>query len=109
MCIRDRIIALYFEKKELIIIEEPERNIHPSLISKLISMMKEASKKKQIIITTHNPEFVKNADLKSLLLISRDKQGFSTISRPLEKEEIKIFLRNEIGIDELYIQNLLES
>ncbi len=103
------IIALYFEEKpSTIIIEEPERNIHPHLISKVISMMKEASQKKQIIITTHNPEIVKHADLKDILLVSRDREGFSSIFRPSEKEELKVFLQHEMGIEELYVQSLLE-
>lgn len=102
-------IALYFEEKSLTIIEEPERNIHPYLISKVINMMKDASQKKQIIATTHNPEIVKHASLEDILLISRDKEGFSAISRPSEKEEVKTFLKNEIGIEELYVQNLLEA
>jgi len=101
------IIAIFFEKKPITIIEEPERNIHPYLISRLIEMMKEASKNKQIIITTHNPEIVKYAGLENILLISRDKEGFSKIIRPVDKEEVKIFLKNEIGIEELYVQNLL--
>lgn len=102
------IIALYFEKKPLTIIEEPEKNIHPYLISKVVDMMKDASQEKQIIVTTHNPEIVKHADLESILLISRDKEGFSTISKPANKEEVKTFLVNEIGIEELYVKNLLE-
>jgi len=101
------LIALYFEKKDFIIIEEPERNVHPHLISRLMEMMKDASKKKQIIVTTHSPEVVKHAGLENLLLISRDKGGFSTISRPSEKKEVKIFLQNDLGVDELYVQNLL--
>lgn len=101
------IIALYFEKKPLIIIEEPERNIHPYLISKVVDMMKDASQKKQIIVTTHNPEFVKYAGLENLLLVFRDENGFSIISRPANKEEVKTFLKNDIGIEELYIQNLI--
>ena len=103
------IIALYFEEKLLTIIEEPERNIHPSLISGVVQMLKEASQEKQIIVTTHNPEMVRHTDLESILLISRDKEGFSTISRPFEKEEVKTFLKNEIGIEELYVQDLLEA
>lgn len=102
------IIALYFEEKPLTIIEEPARNIHPFLISRVMDMLKEASENKQIIVTTHNPEIVKYADLENLLFISRDKEGFSTISKPGEKEGVKTFLKNEIGIEELYIQNLLE-
>jgi len=101
------IVALYFENKPLTIIEEPERNIHPHLISKLVDMMKDASQKKQIIVTTHNPEMVKYAGLDNILLVSRDETGFSTISRPVDKEEVKTFLENEIGIEELYIQDLL--
>ena len=104
------IVALYFEEKPFIIIEEPERNIHPSLISKVVGMMKDASQtqKKQIVVTTHNPEFVKYAGLENILLVSRNEAGFSTISRPADKEEVKTFLKNDIGIEELYIQNLLE-
>ncbi len=102
------IISLYFEDKPLKIIEESERNIHPYLISKLVNMMQEASKKSQLICTTHNPEMLKHVDLNDILLIFRDKDGFSCISRPAEKKEIKLFLENEMGIEELYVRNLLE-
>lgn len=107
------LIALYFEKAsegeiEMIkIIEEPERNIHPHLIFKIIDMMKNASKDSQIITTTHNPEMVRHADIENILLMDRDKDGFSRIYRPLEKKEIETFLKKEIGIEELYVKNLL--
>jgi len=103
------IAALYFEKKPVAIIEEPERNIHPSLISKVVAMMKDASKNKQIIVTTHNPEVVRHADIGDVLLVSRSADGFSTVSRPSESKEIKIFLQNEMGLEELFVQNLLHS
>jgi len=100
------IVALYFEEEGITIIEEPERNIHPSLISKVMDMMKDASKNKQIIVTTHSPEVVKHAGLDNLLLVSRNEEGFSTLSRPREKNEVKIFLKNEMGLDEIFTQNL---
>jgi len=102
------IVALYFEQRPVTIIEEPERNIHPSLISRVVNMLHDASNKKQIIVTTHNPEIIKYANLEDILLIARDKKGFSTISRPAQREEVKVFLKNEIGIEDLYVQNLLE-
>lgn len=102
------IVALYFEDDPIKIFEEPERNIHPYLISKIVEMMKDASKNNQIIITTHNPEIVKYSGLENLLLISRNKEGFSEITRPANKEVLKIFLENQIGLDELFVQNLLE-
>ncbi|MCY3684240.1 MAG: AAA family ATPase, partial [Gemmatimonadetes bacterium] len=102
------IIALYFQQKQAVIIEEPERNVHPYLISRVMDMFREASKNRQILATTHNPEMVKQADLENILLITRDDEGFSRITKPADSDEIKIFLKNEIGIDDLFIQNLLE-
>jgi predicted ATPase len=101
------IIALYFEEKPFIIIEEPVSHIHPFLVSRLMAMMKEASEKKQVMVTTHSTEVVKYATLEDILLISRDSEGYSIISRPGDKEEVRTFLENEIGIEELYVQNLL--
>ena len=101
------ILALYFEKKSVIVLEEPERNIHPYLMASLIHMIKDATEHKQIFMTTHHPEIVKYANIDELMLVSRDSNGFSTISKPSENEEIKTFLKNEIGIEELYIQNFL--
>jgi predicted ATPase len=103
------IIALYFEEKPLIIIDEPVGRLYPSIVSKVMDMMKEASEKKQIIVTTHNSEIVKYADLEDILLISRGKDGFSIVTRPGEKKGVKAFLAHDIGIEDLYIQNLLEG
>jgi AAA15 family ATPase/GTPase len=104
------VIALYFEKNPFMIIEEPERNIHPRLISKIVDMMKDVSEKmnKQVIITTHNPEVVKSAGIGNLLLIHREKD-VSRINRPADKDKVKNFLRNEIGVDELFVKGLLEG
>ena len=102
------LVIAFFERKPFVIIEEPERNIHPYLISKVVEMIKDASRHKQILVTTHNHEFVKYAGLENILLVSRDNDGFSTISRPVDKQEVKEFLKNDIGVEEFYIQNLLE-
>ena len=101
------IIALYFEDRPVTVIEEPERNIHPFLISRLVEMLRDASRTKQIIVTTHNPEMVRHAKIEDILLITRDRDGFSRLERPSDKKEIRTFLENEIGIEELFIQNLL--
>lgn len=103
------ITALYFEHKKLSVIEEPEKGIHPNLISTLVEMIMDASSEKQIILTTHNSQMVKYAELEDLLLITRDRNGFSTIQRPSRSKEVKTFLSHELGIDDLFIQNLLEE
>ena len=103
------IVALYFERKSVAVIEEPERNVPPYLISRITAMMKDASRQKQIIVTSHNPEVVRNADIADVLLVSRDAEGFSTISRPSEQEDVKVFLQNQMGLEELFAQNMLHA
>ena len=103
------IIALYFQQNDLTIIKEPERNIHPFLISKVIDMMKETSSDHQIFVTTHNPEIVKYSELSNLFTVKRNKKGFSEIIRPLDQEEIKMFLDNEMNVEDLYVQNILSG
>jgi predicted ATPase len=103
------IAILYFERRPLIVIEEPERNLHPSLISKLVELFKDASLQKQIILSTHSPEIVRYVEPSQLILISRDSSGSSHADRPANKAQIQQFLRDEISMEELYVQNLLEA
>lgn len=101
------VVALYFEEKPLLIFEEIERNIHPHLLARLVSMMDEVSAYRQILLTTHHPELIQYVALENLILLSRDAQGFSSMSRPAESHEVQLFLQDEIGISELFSQNLL--
>jgi len=102
------IVILYFERKPLVIIEEPERNLHPSLMSRLVEYFKDASRLKQIIVTTHNPELVRHVDPGQLILISRDAHGYSHAERPVDRAGVQQFLRDEISMHDLYVENLLE-
>jgi predicted ATPase len=102
------IVALYFERRALVAFEEPERNLHPSLLAKVVDMLRDASRRKQVIISTHSPEVVRHAKLEDLILVSRGESGFSRLSRPSERETVRDFLKNEIGIEDLFLQNMLE-
>lgn len=102
------VTTLYFQEKPLLLIEEPEKHIYPCLTSKIVSLLEEISKRKQVIMTTHESEIVKYAGLDNLLFISRNKEGFSTISKPAEKEEVTMFLQSDtIGIEDLYLDEFL--
>jgi predicted ATPase len=101
------IIALYFENAWVRAFEEPATSLHPKLISQLMQMMKEVSEEKQIFLTTHNPEVIKHVDLDDVYLVSRNEEGFSQISKPADKKEVRTFLKNDLGIDDLFVQNLL--
>jgi predicted ATPase len=101
------ILALFFEERPVIVIEEPERNIHPYLIGKLSGMLQDAATRKQVIVTTHNPEMVKYVGINDLLLIARDREGYSRVQKPADFKEVTQFLEDEIGLDDLFVNNLL--
>lgn len=102
------IIALYFQdKSEIVIIEEPERNIHPKLLGMVVQMAKDVAMQKQVIFTTHNPEILNNSTLESIRFIQRNKNGFSVVSTPANNERVKTFINNELGLSELFLLNLL--
>lgn len=100
------IVSLYFDDSKYVFIEEPERNIHPSLLSKVVEMIKEASQYKQIIVTTHSPELLKNIDLEDVFFIFKDNNGFSKITRPIDNDVILPFIE-ELGIDKIFVNNYL--
>jgi len=101
------IVALYFTPAQLLIIEEPDRHLHPALIGRLMNHLKETAWRRQILVTTHNPELVRHTPLESLLLVQRDREGFSQITRPSENAHVKHFLQHELGLHELFVDNLL--
>jgi predicted ATPase len=111
------IVVLYYQDNAIIFLEEPEHSLHPSLIDDIIRAAYDVAEflDKQIIITTHSPDLLRhlknlNNDLKDLTMISRDEEdGNSILEKPIEKEMVKLFLEAELGIDELFIQNLLED
>ncbi|MGP6219786.1 AAA family ATPase [Caldiplasma sukawensis] len=95
------IYVLFFESNQLIVIEEPERDIHPRLISNLVPLFKEASQKKQIIITTHNPEILREVSLENIFLMSRDSDGDSKITKASTIKELKEFIKDNIDIGDI--------
>lgn len=102
------IIALYFEaESNVIILEEPERNIHPKLLPDFLASAEDVSTEKQVIITTHNPELLKHSSISNVRLVTRDKTGFSIVSSPKDSETVQRFIKNDLGLDDLFIQDLL--
>lgn len=100
------VAALHFEDVQLAVIEEPERSVHPALLSGMADMMKDASSGRQIIATTHSPEIVRQSGVGNLLLASR-RGGGSGITRPAKDGEVRSFL--EVGMDagEMHVQGML--
>ena len=84
----------------LVTIEGPETNVHPQLFPNIADYLKIASKKRQIIVTTHSPHFIKHFYPENLFIVEM-KNG-STRCRPVAgkrglKEALKV-----LDLGELY-------
>lgn len=101
------VVALYFQDNAVAVFEEPDRHIHPHLASRVMQMMNEVTDNTQVVVTTHNPEFLRHANLEDILLVTRDADGHSQITRPADSEVVNLFLQNELGIEDLFAQDLL--
>ncbi|HMM44019.1 MAG TPA: AAA family ATPase [Candidatus Macondimonas sp.] len=76
----------------LICIEEPELGLHPDVLPTLADLLKEASDRTQLIVTTHSDVLVDALTDKpeSVLVASRDENG-TTLTR-LDAEKLKPWL-----------------
>lgn len=93
------------DKNALIVIEEPERGIHPQALSELINFMREATQEKlNIIVTTHSETFVRNCKLEELWLV--DKSEGRTQLKSAKKENPHL---TETSLDEAWLMNLFNG
>ena len=67
-----------------IIIDEPELGLHPSAINVLSGLIKRASIKRQIIISTQSPALLANFAIEDIIVVS--KKDRSTEFSRLKKE-----------------------
>ncbi len=66
---------------DIILIDEPEIHLHPSIIRKFLYILDEKKCKKQIFFTTHHPSFVQARYLKNTWRISRNERGSTCVHR----------------------------
>ncbi len=83
-------IPEYYNISRIILIEEPELGIHPHQLHELMLFLKEQSRRKQIIITTHSPQVldILNKDELGNIIIASYEKGEGTKLRHLDGEEI---------------------
>lgn len=56
---------------QTVIVEEPERGMHPQMIERMLALIQKESSTKMIVITTHNPCFVKPSTISHLTIFKR--------------------------------------
>ena len=67
------------EKSSVLLIEEPEVCVHHGLLSSIVELIKEYSKQKQIVVSTHSDYVLDKLEPKSVYAVSRDLEKGTAI------------------------------
>jgi predicted ATPase len=83
-------ILLTPDPPALIVIDEPEGGVHPAWLQILAGWIREASRKTQVIVSTHSSDLLDyfTDDLECVQVFKMDKDGYSTIEQ-LSRERLK--------------------
>ncbi|HZG41535.1 MAG TPA: AAA family ATPase, partial [Longimicrobium sp.] len=67
----------------VLIVEEPEATIHPAAADVLVSVLMDAAKRSQVIVTTHSPDVLDNKEITDDMLRVVSKPSGRTIIAPI--------------------------
>ena len=87
-----------------IIIDEPELGLHPYAITLLGALLRSASKRMQVIISTQSVPLVNEFSINDLIIVERE-QG-ATVFKRYKENEFKAWLE-EYSVGELWEKNIL--
>ena len=91
----------------LVAIEEPESTVHPAAATIIMDAVLEASKRGQIIATTHSPDLLDHEGLDPAQLIAVTMTGGETVLAPVDDASKSVIRQNLYTPGELLRQNQL--
>ena len=89
------VLDVEFLRPDILLVEEPEVYLHPSLETSMMQYLKRKSANCQIFITTHSTNFLDTAEMKNIYLVSKLD---STMVEHLNLEEAEEKIPRELGI-----------
>lgn len=99
-------LLLQSKVPEVIIVDEPELGLHPAAINKLAELVKAASVKSQIILSTQSTNLVNCFEIDDIIVVDRDEN--QSVFRHLSKEELEIWLNDyNMSISDLWEKNMI--
>ena len=89
------LLDIEFQDPSLLLVEEPEIHLHPALETTMMRYLKEVSQDRQVFITTHSTNFLDNAAMTNVYLVSKDE---STKAQLLDQGQVEEQIPVELGI-----------
>lgn len=90
----------------MIILDEPELGLHPFAINLLADLIKSASERTQVIVSTQSPQLLDHFDPEHIVVVNR-KEGRSVFER-LSSEQLEDWLK-EYTVGELWQKNVVQG
>lgn len=90
----------------ILMIDEPELGLHPYAIDRLVEMIKDASMRTQIILSTQSPAVIDGVDTDDIIVVDWDETTKSTVARHLNKEDLSEWLE-DYSTSELWNKNVI--
>jgi predicted ATP-dependent endonuclease of OLD family len=111
------IIATFYKdyySSSIFLLEEPELGIHPDQLYKLMDFLKEQSKEKQIIITTHSPEvlnILEKDEIDRIIVTRHEGEKGTKMYHLSEKEQshVRNYMKHEASISDYWLQSGFEK
>jgi len=98
------ILLLQKELPHMIILDEPELGLHPSAITILAGLLKKASKRSQVVVSTQSVNLVNEFEPENIIVVEHiDKE---TVFKRLETEKLETWLEN-YSLGELWDKNVI--
>ncbi len=94
------LVAFGASPPPLICFEEPENYIHPRLLELLAHILKKASTRTQILLTTHSPYLLNFLEAEDILIVEKH-EGATEVSQPKDPGAIKEALKT-LGLGEMW-------
>ena len=102
------LITLFLQPQEdlpdVIILDEPELGLHPHAIEIITGLIRAASLKTQVILTTQSTTFLDHFEPEEIIVV--DFEAGHSVFRRLEPEELKDWLE-DYSVSELWEKNVL--
>ena len=97
------------EPPPLIGVEEPENYLHPRLLPGLAEECRKATRRSQVLVTTHSPSFVNALAPEEVWVVFRDESGFTQASRTSEMTGIRPLVEEGGKLGDLWMEGYFEA
>ena len=101
ICVIGLVVGLLFDDSLCTVIKDPERNIHASILDKLVDLFQDESELHQVVVITHNTDIVECSPIENVLVI--DESGITKLK---DHDMVKTF-EDSMSVSELMRQGLL--